>query len=67
MNTKTILSAQYEGNRYQLIEVGYSSQFVTYNILQNRRVVKSHLSGRRCAMLEFANVLRFKIINGEII
>ncbi len=66
MNTKTIFSAQYEGNRFQLIEVGYSSQFVTYSILQNRRVIKSRLIGRRCAMLEFNNVLRLKIINGEI-
>lgn len=67
MNTKTILSAQCEGNRFQLIEQSYSGEFVTYSILQNRRVIKSRLIGRRCAMLEFTNVLRFKVIEGEIV
>ena len=54
------------GHRYQLIEVSYSSEFVTYNILQDRRVVKSRLIGRRGSLLMFADMLRWKIINGEI-
>lgn len=66
MNKKTILSAQYNGQRFQLVEVSYSSEFVTSSILQDRRVVKSRLIGRRSSLLMFADMLRFKIINGEI-
>lgn len=66
MTTKTIIGAQYEGQRYQLIEVGYSSEFVTYSILQDRRVVKSRMIGRKSSLIEFTNMLRSKIINGEI-
>lgn len=54
------------GHRYQLIEVSYSSEFVTYSILQDRRVVRSRLIGRMGALLKFADMLRRKIINGEI-
>ena len=66
MNKKTILSAQYNGHRYQLIEVSYSSEFVTYSILQDRKVVKSRLMVRKCAMMEFISMLRWEIINNEI-
>lgn len=66
MNKKTILSAQYDGHRYQLIEVSYSSEFVTYSILQDRRVIKSRLIGRRSSMMEFTRMLQMEIINGEI-
>lgn len=66
MNTKTIISALYNGHRFQLIEVCYSSEFVTYSILQDRRIVKSQLIGRKSSLFEFANMVRYKIINGEI-
>lgn len=66
MNTKTIISALYKGHRYQLIEVSYSSEYITYSILQDRRVVRSHLIGRRSSLLMFADMVRFKIIDGEI-
>lgn len=67
MNTKTIFSAQYMGHRYQLKEIIISSQFVTYSILQDRRVVKSRLIGRKRALLEFVSLLQFKVIANEIV
>ena len=66
MNTKTIISALYNGHRFQLIKVSYSSGFVTYSILQDRRVVRSNMIGRVSSLFEFAHMLRMKIINGEI-
>lgn len=66
MAKKTILSAQHDGHRFQLVEVSYSREFVTYSILQDRRVVRSRLIGRMSSLLMFADMVRWKIINGEI-
>lgn len=66
MNRKTILSAQYNGHRFQLIEVSYGARYVTYDILQDRRVVKSRLIGRKSSLLEFTHMLKMKIILNEI-
>ena len=63
MNTKTIFSVQYNGSRYQVREISYSSYFVRYDILQDRRVIKSgKFWSRRSAILELLQILRLNVI-----
>lgn len=63
MNTKTIFSIQYNGIRYQVREISYSSGYVRYDILQNRRVVKSsQFLTKRSAILELLQLVRLNII-----
>ena len=64
MNTKTIFSIQYNGSRYQVRELSYSSYYVRYDILQDRRVIKSsrYLS-KRTAILELLQMVRLNVIN----
>lgn len=63
MNTKTVFSIQYNGIRYQVREIRYSSNYVRYDILQNRRVV--NMSGfftKRSAILELLQLVRMNVI-----
>lgn len=62
MNTKTIVSISYKGDRYQVRKLSYSSYFVKFDILQNRRVIKSNLMTERSAIMELLNILRFRVI-----
>lgn len=63
MNTKTIFSVQYNGSRYQVREIGYSSNYVRYDILQDRRLIKSgRYWTKRSAILELLQILRLAVI-----
>lgn len=63
MNTKTIFSIQYNGIRYQVREIRYSSNYVRYDILQNRQVVNSsRFLTKRSAILELLQLVRMNII-----
>lgn len=63
MNTKTIFSVQYNGSRYQVREMSYSSNYARYDILQDRRVVKSgKFLSKRPAILELLQILRLNVI-----
>lgn len=67
MNTKTIFSIQYNGNRYQVRELRYSSNYVRYDILQNRQVLNnSRFLSKRGAILELLQMVRLNVINWEI-
>ena len=63
MNTKTVFSVQYNGNRYQVRETRCSSTFVKYDILQNRRVVISdkYLT-KRTAILMLCDSIRRQVV-----
>lgn len=63
MNTKTVFSIQYNGIRYQVREIRYSSDYVRYDILQNRQVVNSsRFLTKRSAILELLQLVRLNII-----
>lgn len=63
MNTKTIFSIQYNGIRYQVREIRYSSNYVRYDILQNRHVVNSsQFLTKRSAVLELLQLVRMNVI-----
>lgn len=63
MNTKTVFSIQYNGIRYQVREIRYSSNYVRYDILQNRQVVNSsRFLTKRSAILELLQLVRLNII-----
>lgn len=64
MNTKTVFSVQYDGSRYQVREKRYSSNYVIYDVLQDRRVLISgdKFITKRTAILELLQILRLKII-----
>lgn len=63
MNTKTIFSVQYNGSRYQVREISYSSNYVRYDMLQDRRVINSgRFLTKRCAILELLQILRLNVI-----
>lgn len=67
MNTKTIFSIQYGGSRYQVREISYSSCIVRYDILQDRRVLKSSpYFTKRSAVLELLQLVRLNVIEGKI-
>lgn len=55
---------QYNGSRYQVREISYdSSYFVRYDILQDRRIIKSSkYFTKRCAILELLQILRLAVI-----
>lgn len=62
MNTKTIFSVQYNGSRYQVREIS-SGSYARYDILQDRRVVKSgKFLTKRTAILELLQILRLNVI-----
>lgn len=63
MNTKTVFSVQYNGSRYQVrkISIDFSS-YVTFDILQDRRVIKAKYYSERSAILELLQIIRLKII-----
>lgn len=61
MNSKTIVSVSYKGDRYKVRKVFYSSEFVKFDILQNRRIVKGCLLTERSAILELLNILRIRV------
>ncbi len=63
MNTKTVFSVQYDGSRYQVREIRYSSSYVRYDVLQDRRVINSgQFLTKRTAILELLQILRLKVI-----
>ena len=63
MNTKTVFSVQYDGSRYQVREIRYSSSVVKYDMLQDRRVIKEcQYFTKRTAILELLQILRLKVI-----
>lgn len=63
MNTKTIFSVQYNGSRYQVREIRYSSNYVRYDMLQDRRVINSgRFLSKRSAILELLQILRLAVI-----
>ena len=63
MNTSTVFSIQFDGHRYQVRELRYSSTFVVYDILQDRRVIKrSRFFTKRSAILELLQIVRLLII-----
>lgn len=67
MNTKTIFSIQYAGSRYQVREFSYSSSYVKYDILQDRRVLNSsRFLSRRGAILELLQLVRLNVIKEDI-
>lgn len=64
MNTKTVFSIQYNGSRYQVRELSYSSSYVRYDILQDRRVINSsRFLTKRTAILELLQMVRLNVIN----
>lgn len=64
MNTKTVFSIQYNGSRYQVREIRYSSAYVRFDILQDRRVINaSRFLTKRTAILELLQLVRLKVIN----
>lgn len=63
MNTKTVFSVQYDGSRFQVREMRYTSSIVGYDILQDRRVIKSsRYFTKRSAILELLHILRLSVI-----
>lgn len=63
MNTKTVFSIQYNGNRYQVREIRYSINYVRYDILQNRRVINSsRFLTKRSAILELLQLVGRNVI-----
>lgn len=67
MNTKTIFSIQYNGSRYQVREIRYSSTYVRFDILQDRRVIKkSRFFTKRTAIWELLQLVRFNILKEEL-
>ena len=63
MNTKTVFSIQYNGIRYQVREIRYSSDYVRYDILQNRCVVNSsRFLTKKSAVLELLQLVRLNVI-----
>lgn len=64
MNTKTVFSIQYNGSRYQVRELSYSSYYVRYDMLQDRRVINSsRFLTKRTAILELLQIVRLNVIN----
>lgn len=64
MNTKTVFSIQYNGSRYQVRELSYSSYYVRYDILQDRRVLNnSRYLTKRAAILELLQIVRLAVID----
>lgn len=64
MNTKTVFSIQYNGSRYQVRELSYSSSYVRYDMLQDRRVINSsRFLTKRTAILELLQIVRLNVIN----
>lgn len=67
MNTKTIFSIQYNGSRYQVREIRYSSYIDRYDILQDRRVVKSsRYFTKKTAILGLLDLVRLNVIKEGI-
>lgn len=67
MKTKTIFSIQYNGIRYQVRELSYSSIVVRYDILQDRHVINtSRFFTKRSAVIELLQLVRFDIINNGL-
>lgn len=62
MNTKTIVSISFKGDRYKLRKLSYSSYFVKFDILQNRRVIKFNLMTERSAIIVLLDILRARVI-----
>lgn len=63
MNTNTVFSVQYNGSRYQVREIRYSSGYVGYDMLQDRRVMNSgRFMTKQNAILEMLHILRLKVI-----
>lgn len=64
MNTKTVFSIQYNGSRYQVRELSYSSNYVRYDMLQDRRVINSsRFLSKHTAILELLQIVRLAVIN----
>lgn len=67
MNTKTIFSIQYNGSRYQVREIRYSSNYVRYDMLQDRHVLKSsRFLSRRGAILDLLDRVRLNVIKEAV-
>ena len=63
MNTKTVFSIQYNGSRYQVREIRYFSNYVKFDMLQDRRVINtSRFLTKRTAILELLQLVRLKVI-----
>lgn len=59
---KTILLVRFGGQRIQLVEnsdtTHYSRAFVTYDILQDRKIVRSHIGGKASAAWGIIEMIR---------
>lgn len=59
---KTILLVRFGGHRIQLVEnhdtTWYSRDYVTYDILQDRKVVRSHIAGKASAAWDITMMIR---------
>lgn len=66
MNTKTIISVSWNRHRIQLIKRNCSSNFVTFDILQDRRVIKSDMITEKSAIWELLGYLRNKVITENL-
>ena len=62
MNTKAIVSVSFKGDRYKVRKLCCSSYYAKYDILQNRRIIKSGMITERNAILELLNILRLRVI-----
>ena len=58
MNTKTIISLQFNGHRIQVVEIRYEwRDYVTYDVLQDRRKIRSNVT-RMSAAYELITIIR---------
>lgn len=63
MKTETIFSAQYNGARYQVRKISIDSgEFVKYDILQDRRVLRKVFYTKRAAILDLLYYLIKEVV-----
>lgn len=58
MKTKTIISLQFNGHRFKVVEVSYEwRNYVTYDVLQDRRKIRSNVT-KTVAAYEIMTIIR---------
>lgn len=62
MKTETIFSAQYNGARYQVRRISTDSgEFVKYDILQDRRLLRKFFFSKNKAILKLLYLLMIEV------
>ena len=58
MKTKTIISLQFNGNRFQVVEISHEwTNSVRYDVLQDRRILRSNMT-KISAAYELITIIR---------